>query len=748
MISLTAGKAWITMFPSPLSAKESTMKPSSIGLAALFFAGASILSAQEAKPRLIEQPDAFKTLVNPTCSHCRDEAKRRADDLKPDDRVLCWIRGYSEGGVIPFRFLLNPYRVISDTYGVFVYDPDAGYARGFAPSLDFKFHGWRNGVMVMKHKDGTLYSCLTGAAFHGPKKGDKLKAVPTLVSDWGYWLKTYPQAVAYQLFDKYQPMELPTRPQTGSIKSRGPVDKRMAEDAQVFGVVAGELARAYSIETIAKQGMLQDEIDGKACVILWQDTTKTAAAFCPVASPPKKLKAAPRNLTLDRDTKITNAPFRDKETSSRWDITGRAVDGELKGWTLEWLDGVQVKWFAWAAEHSNTTIYDPKKQGADKPNVKDAINEITGTAEFLRAVPKKFGSLQKVDVAKHQVTVIFEGDKAATTWTLTPDAEVKVWAWWGRLEDLARGIELDRPRVWAWFKVDRAKKPVAIFMLADDLSEQDIHGDGLTVKSIDDKKIVFTFAKDKTREVARGECLFRRNDKSADLKELKPMDRVFLCQMRGGDHPFDLIDRASFEVMRTAQKNLLREQWLKKGLPGTVGFLHLYSGEVDVLLDHEAIRWGRSLQPGSKVALVVTPPINAVVKSVTAQREKTQLRLVVKSFDLAELTTGQRVQLKMPAPSADVENDPAPPGIDLPKTKEERINWFLANIYCTCTIGGDGCTGHFYTLASCNPNGCGAPNATRQYLGRKIDEGWTNRQIFQMLLEQRGPQMLRPHLLP
>ena len=66
----------------------------------------------------------------------------------------------------PIRFFLNPYRVISDSYGVFVYDPDAGYARGFAPPpYDFAFHGWRNGVMVMKHKDGTLYSCLTGKAF-------------------------------------------------------------------------------------------------------------------------------------------------------------------------------------------------------------------------------------------------------------------------------------------------------------------------------------------------------------------------------------------------------------------------------------------------------------------------------------------------------------------------------------------------------------------------------------------------------
>jgi hypothetical protein len=46
----------------------------------------------------------------------------------------------------------------------------------------------------------------------------------------------------------------------------------------------------------------------------------------------------------------------DRESGSRWDITGRAVAGELKGWTLEWLDGTQVKWFAWAAEHPKTTI--------------------------------------------------------------------------------------------------------------------------------------------------------------------------------------------------------------------------------------------------------------------------------------------------------------------------------------------------------------------------------------------------------
>ncbi len=63
------------------------------------------------------------------------------------------------------------------------------------------------------------------------------------------------------------------------------------------------------------------------------------------------------NLTLFRDDKADGRPLTDKETGSRWDIAGRAYEGKLKGWTLAWLDGTQVKWFAWAAEYPETAIY-------------------------------------------------------------------------------------------------------------------------------------------------------------------------------------------------------------------------------------------------------------------------------------------------------------------------------------------------------------------------------------------------------
>jgi hypothetical protein len=661
------------------------------------------------EPRLIVDVKAFDPLVNPNCSHCVDEAKRRAGELRDDDRVLCWLRGYSDGGAIPFRFFLNRHRVISDSYGVFVHDADAGYARGFGPWYHFRFHGWRNGVMVMRDdKDGTLYSCLSGVAFDGPKKGTRLTPVPTLVSDWGVWLKRYPHAVAYHMFDKYQPVELPTTVNAGSRRSRGKADPRLPEETPVLGVWDGRTARAYRLEVVAKAGLLADENR----VVLWDEATRTAAAYVPEASPPRKHQAprpdadgvspfAPaataetRRLTLSLDRKNLAAPFVDRETGSRWDIAGRAVEGPLKDWTLTWLDSTQVKWFAWAAEHPQTTIDDPLAAGASfqsgeetkKPKVNDAIKQIAGTAEFLRNIPKKFGTLQEVDSAKHAVTLLLEGDKEPTTWRLTPDAELKVAGWWGRLEQFPKG-----ERVWAWFTVDRGKKAKAIFMLADAASEKEIHG-------IADAKLAKT------------------------------------------------IDLAKLEKDRTVQREWLRQRWTSEGLPGTIGFLHLYSGETDLLLDHEGMRWGRTLAPGDKVELAAQPAIKAVVKNVAAQREKTQVRLVIHSLDLADLTMGQRVHLKMKAPPAELEAAQLPPDIDLPRTKEERVEWFLANIYCTCGVGNDICTGHFYTLASCNPNGCALPNFTRRQIGTMIDDGKSNRQIFAELLKLRGEAMLRPHLL-
>ena len=140
--------------------------------------------------------------------------------------------------------------------------------------------------------------------------------------------------------------------------------------------------------------------------------------------------------------------------------------------------------------------------------------------------------------------------------------------------------------------------------------------------------------------------------------------------------------------------------------------------------------------------------ITAVVKEMKPWHERTQLQLVVNGLDQADYKVGQRLACRMAAPPAAVDDSPFPPDMDRPRSAAERVEWFLASLYCDCQIGDDTCTGQFFTLASCNPNSCGLPNQMRATLREMIDRGSTDEQIFSELVKTRGADLLRPHLVP
>jgi hypothetical protein len=303
-------------------------------------------------PKTVYRPEMFETLVNPNCSHCVDESRRKAGELRGDDRVLAWVRGKYDGGAIPYRWFLVPYRVISDTYGVFVYDPDADFVRGYPASLDYRFHGWRNGVMVMRHKDGTLFDCLTGLAVEGPRKGERLTPIPTIETDWGAWLKTSPGTVAYAMVSKFQPKPTPTSVVPESRQTRPAPDPRLDAEERVFGLALGGARRAWPLRSFGDRPEIRNNnLDGTKALVLWDPRTRTAAAYAPMTEGDR---AAPVTLAVDMGD--PESPWVDKETGSHWSIAGRAVSGPRKGQALQWLPAVMVKWYAWAAAYPRTAL--------------------------------------------------------------------------------------------------------------------------------------------------------------------------------------------------------------------------------------------------------------------------------------------------------------------------------------------------------------------------------------------------------
>src|ERR1051326_7461468 len=276
-------------------------------------------------------------------------------------------------------------------------------------------------------------------------------------------------------------------------------------------------------------------------------------------------------------------------------------------------------------------------------------------------------------------------------------------------------------------------------MLADEMSEKDIHDMDWRLIELHDSDVIVRSSKGIDKKLERTTATVISGSGKGERA-------WFQSAGERGDRVRLILGEAEFEKRRAEQKAWLAKQWQEAGLPGTVMFLHQHSGEMELMLDHEAMRWARSLKTGDSVTLAVTPPIKGVVREVRPWRERTQLRLVAAAADRGDLHVGTRVEMKMPPPPQAVQDAQLPPDIGRRKDRQERIEWFLASIYCTCGVAGNSCTGHFYTLASCNPNSCGVPHFMRAKISKLIAAGRTGEQVLAEGVKNKSPMVLKPHL--
>jgi hypothetical protein len=300
--------------------------------------------------RLLAKPGLFEALTEPPCSYC--STQHRKGFIRGNDRVLAWLRGAHNGGAMPMRHFLAGPRVINDTYGLFFYDADGDYVAAFKKDYGYSFYGWRDGVMVVKGPDGTLWSALSGRAIDGPKKGERLERVPSALTEWGYWLMLHPESTAYDLFDgqKYRAVELPTEMSAEARETMGKVDARLQPMANVIGVEVGAQTKAFPLDGREERACFMDQVGGESVAIFWYGPTRSATAFSG--------KLGGRKLTFHADAiSPETAPFKDTETGTRWTLAGRAVDGPLKGQELQWVNSIQCRWYAWAAEYPETAVY-------------------------------------------------------------------------------------------------------------------------------------------------------------------------------------------------------------------------------------------------------------------------------------------------------------------------------------------------------------------------------------------------------
>ena len=298
---------------------------------------------------MIAKPDLFEPLTEPPCSYCVNQALKSL--VRDDDVVLAWIRGNHNGGAMPLRHFIAAPRVVNDTYGLFFYDPDGGYVSAFEKDYGYRFHGWRGGVMVASSRDGSLWSALSGRAIEGPQQGAKLKRVPSLLTTWKHWLMLHPESTAYDLFDgkKYPLAELPDTMSPEAIASIGDVDQRLDKFTPVLGVEGETEQLAVPLDGLADRNCRMVRVDGRDIAVFWYGPTNSAVAFYATAN------GKPLTFYADGISPET-APFKDKETGTRWTLAGRGIDGKLRGMELEWAPSIACRWYAWSYEYPETKI--------------------------------------------------------------------------------------------------------------------------------------------------------------------------------------------------------------------------------------------------------------------------------------------------------------------------------------------------------------------------------------------------------
>jgi len=306
-------------------------------------------------PIILAPSGKWKSITEPPCSYCSTQHRKLLID--DDDRVIAWLRAAHNGGAFPIRYFLSGSRVVNDTYGLFFFDPDGSYVAAYEKAYGYELHGWRRGVMVVRDEDGTLWSALSGRAIEGPREGDQLKRIPSLVTDWSHWLMLHPESTTYDLFEgkTYAPTPIPKDISDAVKKSIGKVDARLKPTTNVMGVEFPSATKAYPLSGLSERDCILDERGDQAVAIFWYGPTHTAVAF------DRELEG--RRLTFYADSiSPESAPFKDQETGTRWTLAGRAIDGPLRGKELKWVNSIQCRWYAWAAEYPETAVHATKRK--------------------------------------------------------------------------------------------------------------------------------------------------------------------------------------------------------------------------------------------------------------------------------------------------------------------------------------------------------------------------------------------------
>ncbi len=288
--------------------------------------------------------------------------------LEDDDRVVGVVRN-GEARAYPLR-ILNWHEVVNDTFDgplLVTFCPLCGSGITAERRVDgtettFGVSGllWNSDLVMYDELTESLWSQIAATAIRGPAVGAELTLVPSTITTWGPWREEHPDTrvllpppksstVVGDVTRNYN-----TNPYV-SYESSSRVgignndfdDDRLHPKALVIGVRNDGKARAYPLETLREERVVNDEIGGLPVVVAVGPDDQTLVAY----------ERTVEGTTLEFEP--ASDPRFMRGGGSRWRILpGEAVDGSYEGTELVSASPEgKMFWFAWVDFTEETDVY-------------------------------------------------------------------------------------------------------------------------------------------------------------------------------------------------------------------------------------------------------------------------------------------------------------------------------------------------------------------------------------------------------
>lgn len=240
--------------------------------------------------------------------------------------------------------------------------------------LDFEVSGMlRKSDMVMADKQTeSWWQQLLGKAIVGELAGAELELIPSLVVSVKEFFERYPggkilskdsgSLQARQAYGKnyYENYDNEDAKPYGRFFDEKNLDHRLPPMERIVDIRSLGEFKVYPFSIASEKGVINDEFNGKNVVLFYQAGVVSVLDKKEISESKDIGTVTVFNSVLDGEVltfEKVDDKFIDTNTNSVWDITGRCVEGKLKGKQLEIEPHGNHFAFAWLAFHPDTKIF-------------------------------------------------------------------------------------------------------------------------------------------------------------------------------------------------------------------------------------------------------------------------------------------------------------------------------------------------------------------------------------------------------